>query len=58
MHRLTLWSRRYIDDNTGAPYWYNPKSGTNTWVKPAMLGDDDIEDLVAVADPEVEWKIM
>ena len=46
--------QKFIDQNTGLPYWFNPRTGVTTWVKPALLGDEDVASAVAVAEPDVE----
>ena len=28
--------KKYIDPDTGLPYWYNPMSGAVTWTKPKV----------------------
>lgn len=29
--------QKFKDPSTGLPYWYNPKTETTTWYKPALL---------------------
>ena len=46
--------QKFIDQNTGLPYWYNPRSGKTSWHKPKLLQEEDVEEAVAVAEPDVE----
>lgn len=47
--RKQLWeliSRRYsklVDPSTGQKYYYDRVAGASTWIKPAILGDFDLE---------------
>eukprot|EP00948_MAST-09A_sp_MAST-9A-sp1_P003607 g3607.t1 len=50
-------AKKYIDPDSGAPYWYNPLSGSVTWTKPALLGSDDVDNAVQIADKNIEWSI-
>lgn len=34
---------KIFDPSTGATYYFNTYTGTSSWTKPALLGDDDIE---------------
>lgn len=49
--------QKFIDQNTGLPYWYNPRTGVTTWHKPALLGHDDVDSAVAVAEADVEYVV-
>lgn len=46
--------QKFVDQNTGLPYWYNPRSGKTSWHKPKLLQEEDVEEAVAVAEPDVE----
>ena len=47
--------QKFIDQDSGLPYWFNPKTGVTTWVKPSLLGKEDVEQAVAVAQSDVEY---
>ena len=36
-----VWEK-YVDAESNRPYWYNSRTGTAVWRKPAALGDDDL----------------
>ena len=33
---------KFIDEESGRPYWFNANSGTAVWTKPAVLGREDL----------------
>jgi len=33
---------KFIDEESGRPYWFNANSGTAVWTKPAALGREDL----------------
>lgn len=45
----SMWEK-YVDDESGREYWYNPRTGKATWTKPSTLGVDDIGNPVKMPD--------
>ena len=43
---LRLSYKKFIDPESQLPYWVNPKTGTTTWSKPLIFGDDDVEQVL------------
>lgn len=55
MARATL--TKWIDYNTGAPYWCSPKTNHTFWTKPLILGRDDVRHVVQSPHPLVEYTL-
>ena len=39
--------RKYRDEEFGAPFYFDGATGESSWLKPAALGDDDLEEQAA-----------
>ena len=50
---LTKW----IDYETGYPYWISPTTQHQYWTKPLVLGDSDVKHIIEAPHPHVEYKI-
>ena len=50
---LTKW----IDFNSGDPYWCSPTTKHQFWTKPLVLGNDDVRHVVESPHPEVEYAL-
>ncbi|OQS02773.1 hypothetical protein THRCLA_04894 [Thraustotheca clavata] len=51
--------RKYIDAETGLPYWTNPRTGYSTWKKPLILGKEDVDSgAIYMATKDFEYSIL
>ena len=50
---LTKW----IDYETGYPYWISPTTQHQFWTKPLVLGNGDVKHIIEAPHPHVEYKI-
>ena len=48
--------KKYIDAETGLPYWVNPRTGFSTWEKPLCFGDDDVfQEAIPLPDQDTNF---
>ena len=55
MARSTL--TKWIDFDTGYPYWIGPSTKHQFWTKPILLGHDDVRHIVEAPHPNAEYSL-
>lgn len=50
--------RKYIDADSGMPFWLNPLTGFSTWQKPVCFGDDDVhQEIITLPDKDSMYSV-
>ena len=51
--------RKYIDYDSGLPYWVNPRTGFSTWTKPLCFGKEDVDtEAIPMPDMSINYSLF